>query len=138
MTPNSRYPIPSLQARLLCVLTLLFSSPLLAVEVTPETFAGSDGLLDKQEVTEYMLSKLKVTYDRITTQSVTVAETATAGSELQAQKYAVLANRLLELEERFRDGPPWKPDDVDAFLAGKLAARPNHSGLSIQPSTQRE
>lgn len=71
-------------------------------KVFPEAFAGSDGVLSKEELIEYLLCRKDVTY----------AKLMSYGGMTAAAKETATANWLTDIEDHIKHLPPYTPAEV--------------------------
>ncbi len=95
-------------------LPLLFASSLaFAAEVTPDQFAGSDGLLDEKELIEFLLVHNKKSFQDVWEQEPSSREIANEGGNLeQAKKKKLLKWKLLEIKDTERSIGPYTPQQI--------------------------
>ncbi len=88
---------------LMSVLTIASAFALRAAdEVLPEPFAGTDGVLSKEEVIEYLLCRGNITYARL----------MKLGGVTPHAKEQAVAGALRDLEEHIGHSPPFTPAEV--------------------------
>jgi len=71
-------------------------------QVFPESFTGTDGVISKEELIEYLLCRKDVTY----------AKLMSYGGTTQAAKEAATANWLADIEDHIKHPPPYTPAEV--------------------------